>query len=151
MARSNAEHAAERLDTLMLDPLRFSIAERELVLVPTGELHAVPWAALPSCATRAVSVAPSAALWLRAAQRRAVPSGDDGPRARRRPGASEAAAEVRTLARRHAGATVLAPAKASVAAVAAALETATLAHIASHGTFRADNPLFSALELPTAR
>jgi CHAT domain-containing protein len=54
---------------------------------------------------------------------------------------------VQALASRHPQATVLAPDEATVAAVAAALETSQLAHIASHGTFRADNPLFSALEL----
>ncbi len=182
VARSNAEHAARRLDDLLLAPLAELCGERELVLVPTGELHAVPWAALPSCAARALSVAPSAALWLRAARGRgrgggravADEGGADGAAATRidedaagtgggadaggrrghaglvlaaGPGLPEAAAEVRALARRHPHATVLAPADASVAAVAAALETSQLAHIASHGTFRADNPLFSSLEL----
>ncbi|MEA2220627.1 MAG: hypothetical protein QOJ35_3253 [Solirubrobacteraceae bacterium] len=151
IARSNAEHAAARLDELLLAPLLRLVGERELVLVPTGELHAVPWAALPSCATRALCVAPSAALWLRAALRRAAPGAGslapDGLVLVAGPGLPEAAAEVRALAGRHPQATVLAPADADVAAVAGALETAQLAHIASHGTFRADNPLFSALAL----
>ncbi len=146
IARSNAAHAATRLDELLLAPLRAQIGERELVLVPTGELHAVPWAALPSCAGRALSVAPSAALWLRAARRR---GGADAPGLAlvAGPGLPHAAAEVAALAERHPEATVLEPARADVAAVAAALERATLAHVASHGTFRADNPLFSSLEL----
>jgi CHAT domain-containing protein len=63
------------------------------------------------------------------------------------PGLPHAAAEVQALAERHATATVLAPEAAGVVAVGAALETATRAHIASHGTFRADNPLFSSLQL----
>ncbi len=159
VARSNAEHAAARLDELLLDPLQTWIGDRELVLVPTGELHAVPWAALPSCAARPLSVAPSAALWLRAARRRAEPfspgataiavgaADGRGLVLVAGPGLPQAAAEVAALAARHPGATVLARDDASCAAVATALETARLAHIASHGTFRADNPLFSALEL----
>jgi CHAT domain-containing protein len=138
------------------------LADRELVLVPTGELHAMPWAALPTCSARAVSVAPSAALWLRAARRRAPRAEDSASHAGARgraagtagalvlvagPGLPEAAAEVRALAGRHPRATVLQHADATVTAVAVALEAAALAHIACHGTFRADNPLFSALEL----
>jgi CHAT domain-containing protein/Tfp pilus assembly protein PilF len=153
IARENAEHAAKRLDELLLAPLaaRIGDRDRELVLVPTGELHAVPWAALPSCASRATSVAPSAALWLRAAIHRTL--GGPAPEAGGSlalvagPGLPHAEAEVAALAGRHPGATVLTPASATVASVAAALETAQLAHVASHGTFRADNPLFSALEL----
>jgi hypothetical protein len=146
VARANAEHAAGRLDALLLAPLRGWIEDRELVLVPTGELHAVPWAALASCAGRAVSVAPSAALWLRAARGRAQPSAG-GLLLAAGPGLPHAAAEVLALAERHPAAAHLAPADARVCAVASALERAGRAHIASHGTFRADNPLFSALLL----
>jgi hypothetical protein len=148
VARGNAAHAARRLDELLLAPLAAALGddERELVLVPTGDLHAVPWAALPSCARRALSVAPSAALWLRAAERRAA--GTEGTLLLAAgPGLSEAAAEVRALARRHGAAIALLGENAGVEAVAAALETAARAHIASHGTFRADNPLFSSLQL----
>ena len=150
VARANAEHAAGRLDELLLAPLTDLLGDeqRELVLVPTGALHAVPWALLPSCAGRALSVAPSAALWLRAAQRRmAEHARDGGLLLASGPGLPHAAAEVQALARRQPAATALVGADASVGAVAAALETATRAHIASHGTFRADNPLFSSLQL----
>ncbi|MFD7656727.1 CHAT domain-containing protein [Actinosynnema sp. NPDC059797] len=44
-------------------------------------------------------------------------------------------------------ASVLVGADATVDAVAAAMDGAPLAHVAAHGSFRADNPLFSALEL----
>jgi CHAT domain-containing protein len=97
-------------------------------------------------AGRAVSVAPSAALWLRAAQGRAQPSAG-GLLLAAGPGLPHAAAEVLALAERHPAADHLAPADARVCAVASALERAGRAHIASHGTFRADNPLFSALLL----
>ncbi len=40
---------------------------RELVIVPTGGLHALAWSVLPSLAGRTFAVAPSAAAWMRAA------------------------------------------------------------------------------------
>lgn len=149
VARDNAVHAARALDGFLLAPLSALLGDRELVLVPTGELHAMPWAALDSCAGRALSVAPSAALWLRAAERRAA-DGDARHGAlvlAAGPGLPHAAAEVRALAARHRATAVLLDDAARVESVAAALETATRAHIASHGVFRADNPLFSALAL----
>jgi CHAT domain-containing protein len=45
------------------------------------------------------------------------------------------------------GATVLTGRDATVEATLAALDGATLAHIACHGRFRSDSPLFSSLEL----
>jgi CHAT domain-containing protein len=54
---------------------------------------------------------------------------------------------VRALADRLPDAVVLDGPRATVSAVASALDGAGLAHVASHGRFRADNPLFSALEL----
>ena len=102
VARANAEHAATRLDELLLAPLARLLGERdrELVLVPTGELHAVPWAALASCASRATSVAPSAALWLRAARHRSSPGAEQAgsPQRSAGPGAAPDGAEHAALA-----------------------------------------------------
>lgn len=138
--------AAGRLDSVLLGPLRARLAARPLVIVPTGALHAVPWAALPGCAARAVTVAPSAARWLRAVG--VAPAGDGAPHVLAAgPGLPHAAAEVAALARRDRNATRLTGRRATVAAVTAALDGAGLAHLAAHGALRADNPQFSALRL----
>ena len=116
-----------------------------VVVVPTGRLHAVPWGLLPSLRERATSVAPSASAWLRArraaqpAERRVVLVG--GPRL------VTGDAEVRHLAAQYPDAVVLAGGSAVAERVMAAMDGAWLVHIAAHGTFRADSPLFSAIEL----
>ena len=116
-----------------------------LVVVPTGRLHAVPWGLLPSLRERATSVAPSASAWLRArraaqpAEHRVVLVG--GPRL------LTGDAEVRQLAAQYPDAVVLAGGSAVADRVMAAMDGAWLVHIAAHGTFRADSPLFSAIEL----
>ncbi|MFD7652963.1 CHAT domain-containing protein [Actinosynnema sp. NPDC059797] len=61
---SAAPHAVAALDGLLRPA-----GDRGLVIVPSPELARVPWAALPSARGRAVSVAPSAGCWLRAASR----------------------------------------------------------------------------------
>jgi CHAT domain-containing protein len=55
--------------------------------------------------------------------------------------------EVRDLARLFPGATVLQGKAATAQAALAALDGAALAHVACHGRFRYDSPLFSSLEL----
>src|SRR5262249_55254172 len=55
--------------------------------------------------------------------------------------------EVPALAAEYPHATVLGSGTATARAVLAALDGAGLAHIAAHGTFRADSPLFSSLRL----
>jgi CHAT domain-containing protein len=54
---------------------------------------------------------------------------------------------VAALQREHPGATVLAPPASTSEAVVALLQDSGLAHLACHGSVRADNPLFSSLVL----
>jgi CHAT domain-containing protein len=63
------------------------------------------------------------------------------------PELSTGSAEVRRLAAQYPEAVVLADGGATVEKVMAALDGAWLAHVAAHGTFRADSPFFSALQL----
>ncbi len=48
----------------LIEPVLGLAGDRELVVVPTGPLFSVPWAALPPLAGRPVSVALSATSWL---------------------------------------------------------------------------------------
>ena len=142
---ANANDAAASLDGKLMVALREPLGDGPVVVVPTGPLHAVPWGALPSLRGRPLAVAPSLSTWLDLAQR---------PKQRRRkstlvagPGLRHARAEVRGLHELLPDATVLTGKEATVDATLAALDGATLAHVACHGRFRADSPLFSSLEL----
>jgi CHAT domain-containing protein len=144
-AQAAVAHAGDQLDDLLVRPLLGEVGDRPLVVVPPASLHAVPWSTMPSCRDRPVTVAPSATTWLRAAASRP-------PRHRQvllaaGPGLPGATAEVQALSRMHAGAIALAGPDATAAAVSAGLDGASLGHLAAHGVFRADNPLFSSLML----
>jgi hypothetical protein len=136
---------AARLSELVLGPARRQLGDGDIVIVPPGVLHAVPWGLLPELRDRPVVVAPSARTWLRA--RAITPPGDERVVLVGGPGLPAADREIAELARRRPRAVRLADGTARCAAVLAALDGATLAHIAAHGTFRADSPLFSALHL----
>lgn len=137
-------HSAGLVDADVFGPIRRRIGDRPMIIVPGRALYALPWAALPTCVGRPVTVAPSAATWL-AAARRSAPGGRPvlvaGPRL------PDALSEVAALAALWPEATALVGERATVDNVTAALSGTSLAHIATHGTFRADNPLFSTLEL----
>jgi tetratricopeptide (TPR) repeat protein len=170
----------EQLDRSLLGEAGDLLGDENLVIVPPGRLHAVPWGLLPRLRSRAVSVAPSAASWLRARRPAARPiiGGDPvvtggqpatgaepgHPDGRvvlvRGPGMASRGAEVPRLANdyaavagsRYSSAPVSAPVvlgdgTATVTAVLQAIDGADLVHIAAHGTFRADSPLFSSLRL----
>ena len=137
--------AGHRLDALLLGPARDHVGDGPVIVVPPGRLNAVPWALLPSLSGREVSVAPSARSWLRA--RQATPFGLEEVVLVSGPGLDAARAEVGTLAAEYGRATVLAGGDATAARVLGAIDGAHLAHIAAHGVFRADSPMFSSLRL----
>jgi tetratricopeptide (TPR) repeat protein len=146
-ARASADVRIRRLTELLLDPLRVA-ADAELVIVPVPGLHGVPWPALhggPVCLT------PSATFWSRsalAAQDRRRDGGAGGSVALiAGPDLPGAVAEVESLAAIHPSAARITPPASTADTVADALAGADLAHLACHGTLRADNPMFSSLLL----
>jgi CHAT domain-containing protein/tetratricopeptide (TPR) repeat protein len=146
-ARESVGTAAARMAATLLDPLADVLDDRPLVVVPTGSLRSTPWSLLPGGRSRSVTVAPSAAIWLRAARRPRERSGDGRVVLVSGPGLGGAAAEIDQLAAAYPEALRLDGAGATVEATLSALDGADVAHIAAHGRLRGDNPLFSALEL----
>ncbi|RCW46945.1 CHAT domain-containing protein [Halopolyspora algeriensis] len=140
-------HAAESLERRLLAPVLPGWAHgRALVVVPTGRLHALPWAALPGCRGRSVTVTPSLRCWLRGAR-----DARDGARGRRRvwvggPALEHAAREVHAL-RAMSGGRLLLGDDATAGRVLEAMDGAGTVHIAAHGWFRDDRPLLSCLDL----
>jgi hypothetical protein len=136
---------AARLGEALLGPIDLP-PDTEVIVVPTGGLHGVAWGALPDLTGRPTTIAPSATIWL----------GDGtAPHRRRRrrvvlvagPGLPGAEREVDLLRESYPDAEVLTGADAHAARVLAALESADLVHLAAHGRFRADSPLFSSVQL----
>ncbi|MEV6483243.1 CHAT domain-containing tetratricopeptide repeat protein [Streptomyces sp. NPDC051576] len=139
------EAAGRRLEELLLGEASGHLGSGPVVVVPPGRLHRVPWALLPSLRERVLSVSPSAGSWLRALDTRPPPGGRHV--LVRGPGLATGGAEVPDLADQYGRPTVLEHDDAEVPRVLAELDGATLAHIAAHGTFRADSPLFSSLRM----
>ncbi|BCL24363.1 hypothetical protein GCM10017668_62060 [Streptomyces tuirus] len=139
------EAAGRRLEELLLGPAAAQLGGGPVVIVPPGRLHRVPWALLPSLRERVLSVSPSAGSWLRARETAPPPEGCHV--LVRGPGLATGGAEVPELAGRYGCATVLEGDEARVPRVLEELDGAALAHIAAHGTFRADSPLFSSLRM----
>jgi tetratricopeptide (TPR) repeat protein len=144
-ALAHLDVAGRRLQEALLGPAAGELDGGPVVVVPPGRLHAVPWSVLPALRGTPVRVAPSAATWLRA--RQAPP-----PRGKRvtlvgGPGLEGTAAEVGKIAQGYPEAVVLTEGRATADRTLAALDGAWTAHVAAHGVFRADNPLFSSLRL----
>ncbi|WP_280900646.1 MULTISPECIES: CHAT domain-containing protein [unclassified Streptomyces] len=139
------EAAGRRLEELLLGPAAARLGPGPVVVVPPGRLHQVPWALLPSLRERVFSVSPSASSWLRA--RETPPPAHGGQVLVRGPGLATGGAEVPELAGLYGSATVLEHDDARVPRVLEELDGAALAHIAAHGAFRADSPLFSSLRM----
>jgi tetratricopeptide (TPR) repeat protein len=137
--------AGPRLQQALLGPAIRHLGDGPIVIVPTGTLHPIPWALLPALGDRVVSVAPSAGAWMRA---------DAAPAPQQRhvtlargPGLASEGAEVPLIAPLYDDVAVLADSEATAEKVLYALDGAWLGHIAAHGSFRAESPLFSSLHM----
>ncbi|CAM06158.1 CHAT domain-containing protein [Saccharopolyspora erythraea NRRL 2338] len=141
--RGSAEIIAERVLGPVADELQRG---RPLVVVPTGSLHALPWAALPPLHGRGVTVAPSLRCWLRGA----ADIAETTPATRQvwvaGPGLEHAEREVTDL-HAAAGGELLTGADATAERVLDTVDGAGTVHVAAHGRFRSDQPLLSCLDL----
>jgi tetratricopeptide (TPR) repeat protein len=137
--------AGPKLQQALLGPAIRYLGDGPVIIVPPGKLQTVPWATMPALRDRMVSVAPSASSWMRAhiappPDRRHVTLASG-------PGLTSHGAEVPLVARLYDDVTVLADGDATAEKVLYELDGAWLAHIAAHGIFRADSPLFSSLRM----
>ncbi|HEX8772686.1 MAG TPA: CHAT domain-containing tetratricopeptide repeat protein [Pyrinomonadaceae bacterium] len=149
---ARVRHYLQSLYELLLGPVEGLIGTRRLAVVPHGLLHYVPFHALHDGVAylierREVSYAPSAKVLLHClsgtdqALESALLVGvadEQTPRVRD---------EVRVLAPLFPNSVVLLDEGATLAAVRAQAPNADVIHLACHGQFRPDNPLFSSLRL----
>ena len=145
VAHAGVAHSLGVLATRLVAPLYGALAKaRSVVVAPPASLFALPWHALTGLTDKQVSVAPSATIWRRAQVERRVGRGVllvAGPNL---PGAEP---EVDALGTLYPKSRRLAGSQSTVREVMEGLNGAGLAHFACHGTFRADNPSFSSLDL----
>ncbi len=135
---------ALELDDALIKP--FVRGAAELVIVPSGPLHLLPWGVLPSVRRQPFVVAPSAHAWLTAHTQRSAGLDVcviDGPDL---PCAAEEAEAVGAI---YGDRAVRPPSTvgAAIEAINAAGEAAGIVHVVAHGSFRNDNPHFSSLSL----
>jgi len=145
------ERSCHRLADLLIEPLAYDLDGRDLIVVPTGALHALAWALLPALRGRTITVSPSASLWY-TRQHEAAPA----PRLTAGTGAvlvagprvARAEEEIRRIhAAFYPRARILQGPDSTARSVARAFEGRRLAHVAAHGSFRADNAQFSSLDM----
>jgi tetratricopeptide (TPR) repeat protein len=133
-----------RLQRALLGETKDLAGARRTVVVPPPPLLTAPWGLLPLLHDHVFTVVPSATMWATVATEAAAQghialvTGPD---------LSTGEAEVTALSPLHEGARSIAGDAATVAVALQLLDGARLAHIAAHGTFRADAPLFSSLKL----
>jgi len=148
----SARAALADLYDLLVRPLADDLDGEQLIIVPHGPLHGVPFHALYDGQSYLIecyeiSYAPSATVMARCQARPRRPLEhalvvgvpDDG--------IPHIAQEAETVAALFLGARLLQGQEATMPALRAEAAGCDLLHLACHGMFRADNPLFSALRL----
>jgi CHAT domain-containing protein len=137
---------------LLISPIEQLLKVRHLVVVPQGVLHYVPFHALADGAEHlidrfTISYAPGASIYA-ACQRKSANSGPDslllGVSDARTPWISK---EIRSIASVLPNAGIYTGRDATARVLRTAGPASRFIHIATHGYFRADNPMFSSVRL----
>lgn len=142
---NDADRASHALEDYLITPLRLPVGANEIILVPTGALHGVIWPAIAPLEVRAITVAPSASLWL-SRDSASIPKYESTVGLVALPGLERADQEVRTIAANYGSSRpALVSNDSSFAGVLELLSAHDVVHLAAHGRFRADNPWFSSI------
>ncbi len=148
--RDSIRHQTQTLTAEIITPLRSSLGDDSLVIIPAGTLASIPWSVLPDLGGRPVTVCPSASVWL-AARRRALAAraarDEPPPLLVAGPDLEHAAWETTQIAKFYPGCRSLLAEEATVSATLQALNGVPLAHLAAHGHHDRENVLFSRLDL----
>src|SRR5262249_39252912 len=148
-----ADSHLELLYNELVAPLRpFLEGCRHLIVVPHGQLHFLPFHALRSpegylCDIFSISYAPSATIFALCQQRQSNANSRPVVMGIADVNAPDIAAEVKVVADILPGAELLLGEQASASALRALGPSVDLLHIATHGTYRQDNPMFSGIRL----
>ena len=152
MQRATDAHL-ESLYQELLAPLQPFFADcQRLVFVPHGSLHFLPFHALRRsgtylCDDFAISYAPSATIFELCQQKRSIPIAKPIVMGLADKSAPQIDGEVKAIANLLPGAELLLGADANHAALRERGMSITLLHIATHGIYRQDNPMFSGIRL----
>ncbi len=141
---TDLDDVGRRLQEALLGAAVRRLGDGPVVVSPPGRLIAAPWALAPALSDVPLVVTPSAGLWLRAS---AASAPSTGRVLVAGPGLESGGAELTTLARLYPDALLLRDGAATVERTLDALDGAAVAHLAAHGRFRDDSPLFSSLDL----
>jgi len=140
--RARLQIVGDRLVT----PLTELLADRRVVLTPSGALAGTPWSLLPGFVGRPLTIPPSATRWLELQE--------TPPHTRPRrvglvagPNVARGEEEVSRAAAAWTGAQVLRGEAATASLVAELASDVDVLHLAGHGRHTGENPLFSAIEL----
>lgn len=150
--KRRADKCLERLFNMLVYPLETLLADSEIIFIPSGQLSEVPFPALfdgEQYLTErfTVNLAPGAAVWLKLRER-----SYDPPKKALLVGFADeriplVETEIDALNELFPSQKVLRGSAASLAAFSKAAPEFDLIHMACHGQFRGDNPMFSSLHL----
>jgi CHAT domain-containing protein len=141
-----------RLYDLLLRPLERYLKTERVVIVPAGVLHYVPFHALHDATRYAaqrfeISYAPSAAVWAALSSKRRTTPGTSLLVAYADERIPQVYDEIARVEQAVPDPTVLTGDNAAYAAVMDEIDRRDIIHLACHGQFRGDNPMFSSLHL----
>ncbi len=150
--KRRADVYLQRLYDKLLRPIRHLLTPPHLTIVPVSSLYYVPFHALHDgdeyvAASHTVSYSPSAAVWERLDKRRRRPANSTLLIGHADDNIPQVGREIDELRRVLPNAVVFDGEDATFSAYAANAGTSDIIHLACHGRFRADDPMFSSLHM----